>query len=156
MPGADLGHGRHGDGRLGQERHVQHHAVAPAHAQRAQGVGEAVHRAVQFVVGVLALVAGLALPDQRQLVLVGGLDVPVQGVVDDVAARSGEPAVVRGVGIVQHPIPLLEPVQVVGRVLPIGDVVLVRHFLGSLQFVGVEVGLDHHLGQRAENPLLVK
>ena len=156
VDGPDLGRGEHGDDGLGQLRHVDDHAVALAHAQRTQGVGEPVHLAVEFEIGVLALVAGLAFPDQGQLVLVGGLDVAVKGVVDHVAARAGEPAVKGRVLVVQDLVPLLEPVQLVGGLFPVPGGVHGRVPARPLQLLGVDVGLDNQLRERAEDPFLLQ
>ncbi len=153
---ADLGHGQQGDDRLRQGRHVEHDPVALAQAQRAQRIRELVHLAVQLVIGQFAAVPGLALPDQRQPVLVGRLDVPVQGVVDDVALGARKPLVKRGLGVVEHAVPFLEPVQLLGRAFPVGEIIPLRQ--GAGLFIGLQrkVGLGRDLGQRTKYALLVE
>ena len=156
MDGPDFGRGEHGDDGLGQLRHVDDHPVALADAEASQSIGEPVHLAVEFEIGVFALVAGLAFPDERQLVLVGGLDVPVQGVVDHVAARSREPVVKGRVLVVQDLIPLLEPVQFIGGLFPVAGGVHGRKLARPFQFLGIDVGLDNQLRERTENPFLLQ
>jgi nicotinate phosphoribosyltransferase len=60
---------------------------------------------VQPQVAERALVARLALPDQRQLVLAPGLDVAVQRVEHDVGLAAREPLVEGRVAVVQHLVP---------------------------------------------------
>ncbi len=69
--------------------------------------------------------AVLRLPDQGQLVLAKGLQVPVDCVVDDIDLPAHEPLIERLAGIIQNLVPLLEPVEFGGlggpeslRILP--------------------------------------
>ena len=65
---ADAGAGQHGDGQLGNQRHVDRHAVAATDAQTLQHVGELRDLAVEIEVGQGAAIARLTFPDQRGLV----------------------------------------------------------------------------------------
>ena len=69
MRRADAGAGQHGDRQLGRHAHVDRDAVAFLDPKRLQHVGELLHFAMQLLVGQRADFAGLALPDQRGLVL---------------------------------------------------------------------------------------
>ena len=89
--GADLGAGQHRHGGFGGERQEEADAVAPADAERAQGVGGAVGLGEQLGVGELAHLAFLALPEDGQSVAAGRGGVLVQGVVDAVVAAALEP-----------------------------------------------------------------
>ncbi len=111
---ADLGARQHGDGQLGHAAHVDRHPVALLHAHAAQDVGELAHLAAERVVGEGAHLAVLALPDQRQLVAPPGGHVPVEAVGDDVRLAADEPLEERRVRVIQHRVPLLEPLELFG------------------------------------------
>ena len=115
--GADAGAGQHGDGQLGRHPHVDGNPVALSDAERFQDVGELLHFAMQLLVGEGADFAGLALPDQRGLVLAEGLHVAVETVVGKIELAADKPL---GPGMIpfQNLVPLLEPVQIVGDAAP--------------------------------------
>ncbi len=156
MHRADLGGGQHGEHRFRQGRHVDDHPVALAHAQAAQRVGQAVHLTVQLVVGEAARIARFAFPDQGQAVLDAGLDVPVQRVVHDVAARAGEPAVEGGVAAVVHRVPAAEPFQFFRRLFPVAVRVGGGAGAGAGHVLRVDHGPGHHLRQGAEHAFLAQ
>jgi hypothetical protein len=96
---------------LGDHRQVDPDDVAGLHAARLQRVGEALDVAMQLGVGDVALLALLPAPVERHAVAVAGLHVAIQAVVRRVDPATGEPLVERGVGTVEHGVPLAEPVQ---------------------------------------------
>ncbi len=111
--GADARAGQHGDGELGNHRQVDGHAVALAHPQALQHVGELVDLAVELPVGEGAAVAGFALPDQSRLVALAGsirADVAVETVDADVELAAHEPLGLRRFPR-EHLAPGLEPLQ---------------------------------------------
>ena len=91
MGHADAGAGQHGDGQLGDHRHVHRDAVAGAQTQAQQHVGEALHIVEQLRVGDSAGVAGLALPVEGHLVAGARGDVAVEAVVGHVERAAHEP-----------------------------------------------------------------
>ena len=134
MDGADLGAGQHRDRQLGHAAHVDGDPVALLDAERLQHAGELADLAVEGVKGECALVAVLALPDEGQLVVARGLQMPVDGVVDDVRLGADEPLVERLVRVVEDLRPGLVPVdQLLGAILPEADEVLVRPAARSSQ-----------------------
>ena len=95
---AEPGAGQHRDDRLGDHRQVDRHPVAglqPELGQRVRGLADL---ALQVGVGDGAGVARLALPVDRDLLAVPGLDVPVDAVDGDVELAVGEPLRERRVG----------------------------------------------------------
>ena len=127
----------------GHAAHVDRHPVALLDAHALEDVGELAHLAVERVVGEGAHVAVLALPDQRQLVAPPGGEVAVEAVVDDVGLGADEPLVERLVRVVQHLRPLLEPLQLLGALLPEGD--QVRRGLGAQGVVVLDMGAPYRL-----------
>ncbi len=109
MNRADLGTGKHGDRQLRHAAHVDRYPIALLHPHAAQDVGELAYLPVERVVGEGAHVTVLSLPDQCQLVTPPCLHVPIQAVVHDVGLAAGKPLVEGRIGIIEHPIPLLEP-----------------------------------------------
>ena len=83
--------GEHRDRQLGDHRHVDGDPVALAHAERAEGVGEAADLVQQLGVGDRAGVARLALPVVGDLVAQAGGDVAVEAVDADVQLPADEP-----------------------------------------------------------------
>jgi hypothetical protein len=84
----------HRDRQLRDHRHVQRYAISLADAERGERVREPAHLGVQLSVGERALVAGLALPDDRGLVAaprVLALEMAVETVVRDVELPAHEP-----------------------------------------------------------------
>jgi hypothetical protein len=80
---------------------------------------------VEVGVGDVGLLALLAAPVEGDAVAVAGLDVTVDAVVGDVELAAYEPLGERGVGPVEHLVPLLVPVQRLGLLRPEALVVLV-------------------------------
>jgi hypothetical protein len=116
---ADPGAGEHGDRRFGDHRHVDDDPVPARHALRGQRAREQRHRVAQLAIGEDR--DGLRhrrVVDQRRLVAPPGLDVAVEGVVARVQAAAREPAVERGAGVVEHPLPRLDPVDRGGGLCP--------------------------------------
>ncbi len=90
--GADARAGEHRHRQLGDHAHVDADAVAALDAEAAQRVGEPAHLLEQLGVRDGAGVAGLALPQVRDLVAAAGLDVPVEALVARVQRAADEPA----------------------------------------------------------------
>ena len=87
-------------------------------AHALEHVGELADLAVQRVVGEAAQIAGLAFPDQGELVAPPRLLMAIERVVDDVGAPADEPLEERLVGVVQRLAPRRMPGQFSGAVLP--------------------------------------
>ncbi len=83
--------GQQRDGQLGDHAHVDDGAVAGLQSAGLEHVGEAADQAVQFLVGDLALVAGLAFPEDRDFVLAMRVQVTVEAVVGGVDLAAREP-----------------------------------------------------------------
>ena len=132
VDGADAGTGQHRDDALRGEGHVEDHAIALLHAQALEGVGEAVHLAVEAVVGVGALVAILAHPQQGSLVAAIAVHVAVDAVDRGVQLPADEPGVVGGVEL-EDLRPGLGPVQGPGLLGPEGGRIFLSQ--GALHFV---------------------
>ncbi len=139
VPGADLGAGQHGDDLLGNAGQVDGDDVPLLHPQALQHVGELAHLAVEGGVGVHPRVPRLPFPDQGDLVLAGGLQVAVQGVVDDVGLAAGEPFIEGLFGVVQDPVPGPEPLQLRGPLGP--EALRVLHGATVQLFVLPNIGL---------------
>jgi hypothetical protein len=76
---------------FGHAPHIDGDGVALLDAHRLEHIGEAVDLFPELEVAVGALLAVLAFPQQRQLVLAPALDVAIQRVVDDVGLAAGKP-----------------------------------------------------------------
>jgi len=143
--GADLGAGEHGEDLLGHLGHVDGNDVALLDAHGLEDVGHLGDFAVEGVVGEGADVAGLAFPDDGQLVAGGGGQVPVDGVADDVGLRADEPLVEGLAAVVEDLVPALVPEELFGllgpEVLPVLDGVLVE------LVVLLDVGCFDHYGR---------
>ena len=150
---ADAGAGQHGDGALRRQRHVDDHPVALAHAQGAQAVGEPVDQLRQPPVGERTLGAVLAQPDEGGLVPVAVGQVPVQGVLGDVALRPQEPSE-GGVVPLEDAVPSPRPFQLRGHPLP--EPLLRVHRITVLAFVVLQKGLPHQEVGRQYLPGLLK
>ena len=107
---------QHGDGKLGDHRHVHRDPVALHHAQPLEGVGEPLHLGVEVGVGHDPLVTRLAFPVVGDLVAPARLDVAVEAVVGDVELGADEPL---GEGQIplEDRVPLLVPRDQLGRLL---------------------------------------
>src|SRR6185295_17932256 len=88
---ADLHDGQRRDGRLRRHRQEDADAVALAHAQRLERVGQPVHLGGQLRVRERAALAVVALPDDRGLGAAAGIHVAVHAVVGEVQAAAGKP-----------------------------------------------------------------
>ena len=115
---ADPRAGEHRDDDLGDHRQVDPDHVALLHAEILQRAGEALDLGEQLGVGDVALGAVLAAPVKRDALAPPRLDVPVEAVVGDVQRAAGEPLVERRIGVVEHRVPLLKPVQPLGLLDP--------------------------------------
>ncbi len=105
----------HGDGELGDHRHVEGNAVATLYPFLAEHVREATHLVVELLVGVGACRAVVALPDERGLVAAPRVEMPVEAVGRDVERAIGEVGVVEvrepafeRLGGRLHPLEMLE------------------------------------------------
>ena len=114
---ADARAGQHRDRQLGDERHVERHAVALADAEPLEDVGELADLAVELEVGQRAAIAGLALPDEGRLVAAPGADMAVEAIGADVQLAADEPLRVRRIPL-EHLRPGLNPLELLGEVLP--------------------------------------
>ena len=95
----------------------QRDAIAFADAASPQRRSQQVHLARQFGVGKDLTVAIFALPDESDLVAAPGLQVAVDGVVNDVALRPREPGRV-GRFPLDDAIPSAVPLELLGRCFP--------------------------------------
>ena len=102
---ADPSAGEHRDDDLGNHRQVDADDVALADAALLERVGAALDVGEQLGVRDVALLALLAVPVERDAVAEAGFDVAVQAVVGDVQLAAGEPAVERGLGVVERLVP---------------------------------------------------
>ena len=93
--------GQHRDDRLGDHRQVEHHPVAPCQLEIAEDTGETCCLVEQFAVGVGALGIGdRGVVDRGQLVAANG-DMSVQRIGAGVQFSVWEPAVERGVVVIE-------------------------------------------------------
>ena len=106
--------------------------------EAAQQVGVTVGLLPELPVGVSLAVAGLAFPDEGELVAARRADVAVEGVEDDVGFAAAEPAKKGRVAAVEHLLPGFVPVEGGGAFGPEG--------LNVLHGVGVEGLVIGHAG----------
>ncbi len=104
----------HRDGELGHHAEVDRDPVALADAQRLERVRGPADVLEQLRVGDLARVAGLTLPEERDLLAVAGLHVTVHAVVRGVQLPADEPLRERQVPL-EHGVPGLRPVEELAR-----------------------------------------
>ena len=117
---------QHGDGQLRDHRHIDDGAVARFISARLQHVREARHQSQQFLIADRALLARLALPQDRDLVLAVRSGMPVQTIVGDVGFRPHEPLRERRLPV-QYLLPGFEPVNLAARdIAPEGFRILLR------------------------------
>jgi hypothetical protein len=100
--GADSRAGEQRDHHLGNHRQEDPDDVPLLYVEVLQGVGEALHVAVQVGVGDVALFALLPAPVVSHPVTVARLHVAVHAVIGDVQLTVGEPLEERWVGVIQH------------------------------------------------------
>ena len=145
--------GLHGDHRLDRHGHVDDGAVTLLVAQLGQAIGEAAHAGQQFAVGDAVDLAVVGFEDDRGLVGVAIGQVHVQTVGRDIQLAVAEPAVERGVGLIQHLGEGLGPLQV-GAGLAGPESVKVVLDLGAQFLVGVHArdrgALRSALGRRKD------
>src|SRR5580765_6704688 len=136
MDDAETSAREHGNGQLGDHRHVDDGAVAGLVTARLEHAGEADDEAMQFLIGDGSLVSRFTFPEDRDFVFARSGQVTVETIVRDVEFRVGEPA--REGRIPFEDLgPLLEPVNLArGDLTPEGFGIL----LGS----AVEVQVTFH------------
>ena len=151
MRGAEAGAGQHRDHDLGDHRHVDRDPVALLHAELGECVGGPGDLVEQVGVGDVAGVVGrLADPVDRDLVTVAGVDVAVDAVDGGVDGAADEPLREGRVGPVEDLVPLLTPLEALGRIGPEGQAVGVGAVVGLL----LDVGVGCEVGGRLEATLL--
>ncbi len=149
---ADAGAREHRDGELGDERHVERHAIALADAERLQHVRELADLPVEIEVGQRPAIAGLAFPDERRLVAAPGADVAIQAVGADVQLAADEPLRMRRIPV-EDLGPRLDPLELTRELGP--------ERLGILRRPRVDLGVRHvgrgaELGRGFERTILVQ
>src|SRR5215470_779125 len=127
---SDTRAGQHGNRQFGRHAHVDGNAVAFFDTQALQDVRELLYFLPKLLVGVSANFSGFALPDDGRFVLAPGLYVTVEAVVGKIDLTPREPLRPGRIPL-EHPIPLLEPVQLLGNSSP--------EFFGLLDGLFVEV-----------------
>jgi len=95
VDGADARAGQHGHDGLGDERHIDGHAVAGGDAETLQDIGELRDLGVELLVGIGADVARFTFPDDGLFVAARG-EMPVEAVVRSVDLPAHEPLRVGG------------------------------------------------------------
>ena len=122
---ADPRAGQHGDRRFRNRRHIDDDAVAFADSVSLQDVREAADIAMQLLVGQRAFFARFAFPEDRRLVSVRPVEMPVEAILGDVQFPADEPFRERRLPF-EHLFPRLLPDQLVGlrapRIFP-GDLI---------------------------------
>jgi hypothetical protein len=109
--------GQHRDRRFGDQRHVDTDLIAGDDAQVLQDIGAAADFMVQLAVGERAPVARFAFPQQRRLVALARLQLPIETVVGQV--WSCRPRTTWPTGVpTGTSVPGLEPVQRAGHFGP--------------------------------------
>ena len=154
---ADARAAEHGDGSLGDHRHVDDDAVALCNAVGEKRVGEAADFGVELAVGESADVAGLALPDDGGLVGPGAVEVAIEAVLADVALRADEPLREGAAAPVEDFGPGFAPGELGGFAGPEGGRVGDGFLVELAVFVeGADVGPLGEVGRRIEDALLVE
>src|SRR5450631_1347574 len=111
---------------------------------------------MQLLVSQDADFAGLALPDDRSLILAPGGDVPVEAVVREIDLAADKPFRPGAIPF-QNFVPLLEPVQLSGNARPELVRVVDRFLVETLVlFEALDVGVLAELRGRIELALLVQ
>ena len=112
--------GQHGHRHLGDHRKEDPDHVAGLDPALLQHVGQPLDVAEQLGVGHVALLALLPAPVVGHPVAAAGVHVAVERVVGGVQLAAGEPLVEGGLGLVEHLVPGLEPVERLGLLGPPG------------------------------------
>jgi hypothetical protein len=102
VPRANARAGQHGDGCLGNHRHVDRDAIALLHAAALERVGKSADLDMQFLIAERACVARLAFEDQRRLLRARGESMAIHADRADVELAANEPLGERSLGPVQH------------------------------------------------------
>ena len=108
---ADLGAGEHGEDQFRHPRHIDRNNVSPGHPHAPQDIGQLRDFPVDAQVGKGAAATVFPLPDERLFVAAPGFLMAVEGILDDVAARSRKPFVKRLIGFIQDLLPGFIPIQ---------------------------------------------
>ena len=114
---ADPGTGEHGDGRLGNHRHINQNAVAFFNFVPLQHVGEKADFPVKLLVSERPLFARLPFPQDRGLVLASRAEMPVEAVFGDIQLSADEPLRKRQLPF-EHLLPLFPPEEFGGLPTP--------------------------------------
>jgi hypothetical protein len=141
MNGADARASLHRDNGLGDQRHVNDHAIATPYTLRLERIGELTHVLMELCVGQLAYVAGLAFENDGNLVA-AARQVHIQTIVRDVQLAVGKPAEVGRARVIQRHGKRLFPIDLShGQIRPEAYIVAGRLVMKTLQFGGLERGL---------------
>ena len=152
------------DDRLGHHRHVDGDAVALLHAQGLQTVGKPAHVVAKLPVGdavdrpaaARPAALGLAFPQDRRLVAAPALHLQVEAVVGKVGLAADEPLRVRRFPF-EHPVPLFEPVQLLGHLAPEALGLFDRLAIHPVVIgAGADVGLGREIARGVEDPVLLQ
>ena len=113
MDGSDARTSEHGDGKLGDHRHVDRYAVTLLDAHFFQDVSELADVAVEFPVGQDATFAVFTFPDEGGFVAVLALDMAVETGLGNVELATDKPL---GVGAIPFEdfVPFLAPDEFLG------------------------------------------
>ena len=117
MHRADAGASEHGNGRLGNVRHVNEHSIALLASIALQDTREDADFAVKLMIGEHAPFAGLAFPNNGGFVAARAGEMPVQAVLGDIELAANEPFGKRRPPI-ENLCPLLPPQQIGGLFCP--------------------------------------
>ena len=154
--GPDAGARQHGDGSLGNERHVDKDTIPLLDSVALEDIGEFADFAVKLAIGQDALLPRLPLPDNRRLIGPGCLKMTVEAVVRGIDLPANEPLGIRNFPI-EHLAPFLEPVKFVSLTSP--------EFVGLVEGFGMKLPVLGHaanagfFGKRRrglENPVFDK
>ena len=116
---AQAGTGEHGDNGLGHHRHIHDDPISFTDTACRQNPCKGRDSITQF--RKRKSLSGLChrgVINKRRAVAVALINMQVQRVVAGVEFAAGKPSVIRGIGIVQHPIPSASPVNVCCRFRP--------------------------------------
>ena len=153
VDGADARAGEHRDDAFGRERHVDDDAVALLDAEALQRVREAVHLAVEAAVRVRLFFAVLPDPQERGLVALVSVDVPVDAVDRGVELSAQEPFVLRRVEAADF-LPGLDPLDCLRLVGP--EVVGVVEGMRALDGVVANRRVARHPDGRRDDVLVLR
>src|SRR5690242_11778905 len=115
---ADLGARQHCDWQFEDPAHVYGDAIPFAHAKRFEHVSEFTHLAVKREERHGVFTAVFTLPDKSEFILAIGMQMPVNGIVDDIGLAPDKPFVKWLLRLIQHGMPLLIPSQLLSALSP--------------------------------------